>query len=254
MPLTLILAEAALELVPRSIAEHPSVVAHAERRGRKPNEILLDMSYHYSAMRSLKQFEKRGRPDIVHFSILEALGSPLNKEGQLETWIHTIQDEVIRIDSKARIPRNYDRFVGLVEQLFRERRVPPKGKPLLQIDALHLHAVIDRTRPTKLVALSTLGHPSTFEEICRSLAETDRPAVMIGCFARGHFTMQNAKLTDQVFSVDREPLDSWVVTSRIIYEYECALKGFHESRLARRLSSPKSSKLWNELPGSSLAF
>lgn len=32
MPLTLILAEAALELVPRSIAEHPSVVAHAERR------------------------------------------------------------------------------------------------------------------------------------------------------------------------------------------------------------------------------
>ncbi len=238
MPLTLILAEAALELVPESIAEHPSVVAHAERRGRKPNEILLDVSYHYAAMRGLKQFEKRGRPDIVHFSILEALGSPLNKEGQLETWIHTIQDEVIRIDSKTRVPRNYDRFVSLIEQLFREKRVPPKGEPLLQIDASPLQTLIDRTRPTKLIALSTLGQPSTFEEICRSLAESDRPAVMMGCFARGHFTERNIKLADQVFSVDKEPLDSWVVTSRIIYEYECALKDFHKSRLAGRPYRP----------------
>lgn len=238
MPLTLILTEAALELVPESIAEHPSVVAHAERRGRKPNEILLDVSYHYAAMRSLKQFEKRGRPDIVHFSILEALGSPLNKEGQLETWVHTVQDEVIRIDSKTRVPRNYDRFVGLMEQLFKERRVPPKGEPLLQIDTSLLQAVIDRIRPTELVALSTLGQPSTFEEICQSLAETDRPAVMIGCFARGHFTERNVKLADRVFSVDRESLDSWVVTSRIIYEYECALKDFHKSRLAGRPYRP----------------
>jgi len=239
MPLTLILAEAALESVPKSIAEHPSVLAHAERRGRKPNEILLDVSYHYAAMRGLKQFEKRGRPDIIHFSILEALGSPLNKEGRLETLIHTVQDEVITIDSKTRIPRNYDRFVGLMEQLFKERRVPAKGKPLLQIDALPLQAVIDRTRPTELVALSTLGKPSTFEEICRSLAETDRPAVMIGCFARGHFTERNVKLADRVLSVNREPLDSWVVTSRIIYEYECALKDFHRSRLAGKPYRPK---------------
>lgn len=238
MPLTLILAEAALELVPEGIAEHPSIVAHSERRSRKPNETLLDVSYHYAAMRGLKQFEKRGRPDIVHFSILEALSSPLNKEGQLETWIHTVQDEVIRIDSKTRIPRNYDRFVGLMEQLFKERRVPPKGEPLLQIDAIPLRTLIDRTRPTKLIALSTLGQPSTFEEICRSLTETDRPAVMIGCFARGHFTERNVKLADQVFSVDKEPLDSWVVTSRIIYEYECALKDFHKSRLDRRPYRP----------------
>jgi len=238
MPLTLIFAEAALELVPESIADHPSVLAHAERRGRKPNELLLDVSYHYAAMRGLRQFEKRGRPDIVHFSVLEALGSPLNKERQLETWIHTVQDNVIEIDPKTRVPRNYDRFVGLMEQLFREERVPPRGKPLLRIDASPLQALVERISPTSLVALSTLGQPSTFEEICKSLAKTKRPAVMIGCFARGHFTEQNAKLADQVFSVDREPLDSWVVTSRIIYEYECALKDFHKSRLAGRPYRP----------------
>jgi len=238
MPLTLIFAEAALELVPESIANHPSVLAHADRKGRKPNGLLLDVSYHYAAMKGLSQFEKRGRPDIVHFSILEALGSPLNREGQLETWIHTSQDKVITIDSKTRVPRNYDRFVGLMEQLFREGQVPPRGKHLLRVDTSPLRALVERIRPTCLVALSTLGQHSTFEEICKSLAETERPAVMIGCFAREHFTEQNVKLADQVFSVDREPLDSWVVTSRVIYEYECALKGFHGSRLAGRPSRP----------------
>jgi len=238
MPLTLILAEAALELVPESIANHPSVLAHADRKGRKPSELLLDVSYHYAAMKGLRQFEKRGRPDIVHFSILEALGSPLNREGQLETWIHTSQDKVIAIDSKTRVPRNYDRFVGLMEQLFREGQVPPRGQHLLRVDASPLQAIVERIRPTCLVALSTLGQPSTFEEICKSLAETKRPAVMVGCFARGHFTEQNVKLADQVFSVDREPLDSWVVASRIIYEYECALKHFHRSRLAGRPYGP----------------
>jgi len=239
VPLTLILAEAALELVPESIADHPSVLAHAERKGRKPNELLLDVSYHYAAMKGLKQFEKRGRPDIVHFSILEALGSPLNREGQLKTWIHTVQDNVIEIDSKTRVPRNYDRFVGLMEQLFREGQIPPRGQHLLRVDPSPLQALVERIRPTRLVALSTLGQPSTFDEICKSLTETERPAVMIGCFARGHFTERNIMLADGVFRVDREPLDSWVVTSRIIYEYECALKDFHKSRLAGKPYRPR---------------
>jgi len=240
MPLSLIFAEAALELVPESISSHPSVLSHAKRRGRKPNETLLDMSYHYAAMKGLKQFEKRGRPDIVHFSILEALGSPLNREGQLETWIHTMQDYVIEIDPKTRVPRNYDRFVGLMEQLFRERRVPPRDESLLQVNASSLQALIERIRPTKLIALSTLGQPSTFEEICRGLTKTERPAVIVGCFARGHFTEPNAKLAEQIFRIDREPLDSWVVASRIIYEYECTI-GLPKRRL--RISTSQSQEL-----------
>lgn len=232
MPLDLILAEAAVELVPEGMLNHPSVLAHAKRRGRKPNETLLDVSYHYAAMKELRQSDKRGRPDIVHFSLLEALGSPLNREGQLETWIHTVQDRVIRIDPKTRLPRNYDRFVGLMEQLFTEGRVPPQGKPLIQVETSSLRALVERIQPTSLIALSTIGQPSTLEEICRNLAQTDKPAVMIGCFARGHFAEQNLKLANRVFSIDKEPLDSWIVTSRIIYEYECSLRDFHKCRLA----------------------
>jgi len=238
MPLWIILAEAALELVPKSILGHPSVLAHSKRRGREPNETLLDVSYHYAAMKRLKQFEKRGRPDIAHFSILEALGSPLNKEGQLETWIHTVQDQVIRVDPKTRVPRNYDRFLGLMEQLFKEKRVPPQGRPLLQLETLPLQTLVERIRSAMVIVLSTLGKPSTFEEIGRSLARIHRPVVIVGGFARGHLSERNIKLADQVLSVDRAPLDSWLVTSRIIYEYECGLKDFHKCRITGRPYRP----------------
>jgi rRNA small subunit pseudouridine methyltransferase Nep1 len=234
MVLTLVFAEAALELVPREIAKHPSVMSQARRKGKKPDDILLDVSYHHAAMKPYDKYEKRGRPDIAHFSLLEALGSPLNQEGRLETWVHTVQDEAIRIDPETRLPRNYDRFVSLMEQLLRGKQVPPDGPALLQAETLPLGKLIQKIQPTKLVGLSTLGERVTLEEICNKLAGGRRPAIMVGAFARGHFAVQNASRCDQVFCIDKAPLESWIVTSRAIYEYECALAGFHEGRLIDR--------------------
>jgi len=76
-------------------------------------------------MRTLTNASKRRRPDIAHFTVLEALGSPLNKEGVLRTYMHTLDDRVITVSPKIRLPRNYDRFVGLIEQLFQKDRIPP---------------------------------------------------------------------------------------------------------------------------------
>jgi rRNA small subunit pseudouridine methyltransferase Nep1 len=239
MTLTLVFAEAALELVPREIVNHPSIFAHAKRRGKKADEILLDVSYHHAAMRPFERFEKRGRPDIIHFSVLEALGSPLNKEGELETWIHTVKDEVIRVAARTRLPRNYDRFVSLMEQLLKERQVPPKGEALLQAEPLPLDQLVERIGPTKLIGLSTLGRPATLEEICGSLLKEKKPAIMLGGFAGGHFAERNAALCDEMFRMDREALDSWVVTSRTIYEYERVMKGFHKRRLISHIAKKR---------------
>ncbi|MEM4418885.1 MAG: 16S rRNA methyltransferase, partial [Candidatus Nitrosocaldus sp.] len=65
MMITLIIAEASLELVPDEIAWHSAVKKHAKRQGREPKEILLDRSYHHTAMLNLKDAYRRGRPDIV---------------------------------------------------------------------------------------------------------------------------------------------------------------------------------------------
>ena len=60
--ITLIIAEAALETVPRDIAGHAAVKNHARRLGLRPSETLLDRSYHHAAMLKLEGNSKRGRP------------------------------------------------------------------------------------------------------------------------------------------------------------------------------------------------
>ncbi|TRM90261.1 16S rRNA methyltransferase, partial [Sulfolobus sp. B1] len=50
----IILLESAIELVPREIVDHPSVIKNAKRRGKKPEDTLLDISLHYHAMKSLE--------------------------------------------------------------------------------------------------------------------------------------------------------------------------------------------------------
>ena len=80
------IAEAAIELVPQILRNHPSVKNHSKRIGRDSNEILLDISYHQKAMveQNLRKWWKRGRPDIVHFDLVEALSTPLFKQKKLQ--------------------------------------------------------------------------------------------------------------------------------------------------------------------------
>ena len=88
--LILILAESALERIPKKLWTHPAVKSYAQERKKPAKLLLLDRSYHHFAMRELKENQKRGRPDIIHFSLLEALSSALNKEGFLQVFVHAM--------------------------------------------------------------------------------------------------------------------------------------------------------------------
>jgi rRNA small subunit pseudouridine methyltransferase Nep1 len=228
--LTLILAESSIERIPPQLAKHRSVVAHARRKSREPSSIILDRSYHHSAIRaaegedSSRDFLKRGRPDIAFYVLLQALGSPLNREGLMRTYVHTIDDNVIDVDAGVKLPRNYDRFIGLLEQLYEEKSVPPGGKPLLSIRKCSLPELVRESGVTRVVAFSTLGRTATVKEACLPIIEADAPAVLIGGFAHSHFNKSTAELADSVFSIDKEPLDAWVVVARVIYEYECGIR------------------------------
>ena len=221
--LILILAESALETVPRGLWNHPAVKRHSKRHGKPPEFILLDRSYHHPAMKKLEESEKRGRPDIVHFALLEALGSPLNREGLLQVYVHTLNDHVITVNPEARLPRNYDRFVGLLEQLFELRRVPSRGKTLLKLESKTLPQLLDEVEPDYVMAFSRKGSPNTLEEAISRLLDKEGPAVIIGGFPHGHFSETTIKLASEVVSIDPEMLETWTLTSRVIYEYERAI-------------------------------
>ena len=213
--LNIVLIESALELIPREIWGHPAVLKNARKRGKKPGEMLLDTSLHYHAMKNLKFREKRGRPDIVHVSLLNALSSPLNIEGKLRIYIHTISDYVIFIHPETRIPRNYQRFVGLIEQLFIEGRVPPKGeKPLLYIKEMSLEDLLD-ILGLKLILLSETGSMASPDYIVEKAID-GKYIIGIGGFPHGDFSKKVYDLAEDVYAIYNKPLDTWIVVSRII--------------------------------------
>ncbi len=221
--LTLVLAESALETIPRHLWSHPSVKRYSKKRKKHPRFLLLDRSYHHAFMKTLPESEKRGRPDIVHFALLEALGSPLNKERLLQVYIHTINDQVVRVKPEARLPRNYNRFVGLMEQLFELERAPPNGSALLNMEPKTLSQLLTQISPTQVIAFSTKGKPRTLEDVMLKLSSQERPTVIVGCFPHGHFSKSTIRLVDEMFCIDKETLETWTVISRVVYEYERAI-------------------------------
>lgn len=214
--LTLVLADAELELVPQAIAGHPSVRTSAKRRGRSPGGILLDSSLHHPALKKFPEGERRGRPDIAHLFLLLCLDSVLNAQGQLRTLVHTRNDDILRIDPHTRIPKNYPRFVGLMEDLFQKGAVPEE-KPLITLD--------------RGVSLETLlsefpGPKWAFKEdgervnLWQAFAELEGDLVaVVGGFPHGDFRSPVGALCDRVVSLHEEPLRAWTVTSEILVAY-----------------------------------
>lgn len=216
--INIVLADSALEVVPKEIADHPSVRRMAERRGKEPQKTLLDISYHYSAMKGLDQWDRRGRPDIVFITLLNLLEAPLNRGGLLRVFVHTRQDYVISIDPKTKLPRNYTRFCGLMEQLFEEGKVPPRGKPLMTLWKGGLKEVVGHLKPSRTVFLTEKGRKGRLENLAKKVAEEERPLIIIGGFQRGEFGREELELADEKVSVYKEPLDAWVVASMVAHE------------------------------------
>jgi len=219
--LTIVLAESALEPIPKQLWKHPSIRKYAQKKGKDVGSLMLDRSYHHAAMKTLPQAEKRGRPDIVHFSLLELLGSPLCKEGLLQVYVHTIADDVISVDRETRLPRNYDRFLGLMEQLFELKHVPAQGPPLLTLTKdMTFPQLIDKIRPDSTVVFSKMGISKTLENAVSEFKENNNPVAVVGGFPHGALSENITRLADQVTAIDREMLETWIVVARITYEYE----------------------------------
>ena len=218
--LNLVFTETALELVPREILLHPAVKRNAKRRKKPAEETLLDRSLHHYAMDRLPNAEKRGRPDIIHICLLLAMGSPLNRLDKLRVSINTVNGFSITVDPLTRPPRDCIRFNSLMEQLLIDGVIPPEGEPLMQLTRLPLRDHVKKLQPSKIVALSSHGEPSSFQEVAQKLAVETNPMVLIGAYPTGPMKEEVLELADEVYSVYPESLEAWIVTSRMIYEYE----------------------------------
>jgi rRNA small subunit pseudouridine methyltransferase Nep1 len=228
--LTLILAEAELEMVPEEIKGHPQVQKAAKFRERRAARTLLDSSVHHEAMRQLRESERRGRPDLAHFSLLLALDSALNKSDKLRVVVHTRNDERIAIHPDTRLMRNYPRFVGLMETLFRDGATP-KNDPLLILESgWDLKRVIAHHRSGPVVCFTEGGTPIEPGSWMESkVAGGEDLTIVLGCFPHGDFHIPAAELADEVVGLGGETLSVWTVEMEVLAHYERAVKLFPRS-------------------------
>ncbi len=222
--LTLVLAESAIELVPNELANHPAILSWAHRKRKDSRRLILDQSYHHAAILRLGRLGiGRGRPDIAHFCLLLALGSPLSMMGQLRCFVHTRDERIIRISPRARLPRNTDRFTNLLEQLYEQSVVPPIGPPLLSLESGGLAKIVEEQKGDVVVALTTQGVPRPMPEVARKLTEHKKPILLVGGFAEGHFSKSAMARANESYRIDRRRLEAWTVVARAIYDFERAI-------------------------------
>lgn len=217
--LTLILAQSSLETIsPKN--ERYGLNKPLGKKERKKDGTILDVSLHRRILQKLPNPEKRGRPDIVHLSLLAALGTPLNKRGFLQIFVHTVQDLVIRIDPQTRLPKNYNRFIGLMEQLYNLGKVPPEGPPLLTLEKMTLETLIKNLKPSETIMFTEKGTFSKLKPIMNECSKQENPVIIIGGFPHGDFSQKTLNLSDKKISISHETLDTWIVVSRTLYCYE----------------------------------
>ena len=216
--ISLVLAESSLELIPPELQHHPSVVSHARRLGKRPSEILLDNSWHFAAMRGIENEMKRGRPDLVHFSILEATTIPLYLKNKMKLYVHTMDDKVISFGKNVHAPKSYHRFAGVIEKLYQEKEIITNDDVLLQIQEKSFSELLDEINPSKVLGFTTAGGDSTYEKIAKDIP--DDACIVIGGFQKGHFSDSTENKMTDLYSVGDESFEGHVVVARMLYEYE----------------------------------
>jgi len=215
---TLILVESSLETIPKELQNHASVISYCRRNEKKPSDILLDNSWHFAAMKGIKNEMKRGRPDIIHLTLLAICNTPLYRKNKLKVFVHTLNDKVITISDGIRLPKSYHRFQGLIEKLFKNYKIEVDNKTLLELHDMTFEQLLSKIQPSSIIGLSTTGNKSTFEDTAKII--TDNSVIVIGGFQKGHFTERIFNQFDDLKSLHSDSLEAHVVASRIIYEYE----------------------------------
>jgi len=235
--LHIVLLECALELVPAELTGLKEIQRFATLRGKRPQEIVLDQTHHGRSMTRLQDAERRGRPDIVFLSLVSLLESPLCKQGLLTVHMHLRDGRIVEVAPDVRLPRNYDRFVGLAEQLLVMGSVPPEGRSLLRVTNEGLPQLISRLSKGSEESATVLavedGKKTTIDALSSLLPEgPNTPAIIgIGAFPHGEFEKSIPGLFREHVCLDSEVMMAWHVCAEVLWTYSWRV-GASQKRLS----------------------
>jgi len=215
----IVLFDSNVEAIPSEVASGRASIRSQDSIKRGKGQAILDRAVHHFAMRRLPNSERRGRPDIVHVSILSIADSPAYSDGLVNFVVHTVGDKVIVPTTAWRPPRNYRNFLGLMEDLLQFGRAPSTGRAVLRLENSTIKGAVDRTRADRVVLLSSHGNLSSLSEEVKGL-RSHVVAYLVGGYAKGEPRQEVVQLADKIVSIHRSPLSSSTVISRLLYEIE----------------------------------
>ena len=215
--LEILIVDAELQLVPAEMHGDKQIRKLAVERGKRPEDLLLDSNFMHSSIERYfpGRSNRMGRPDIFHMLMNVALESILNKEKKLKLNIHTVQGKFIRVNPDTRIPKSYNRFVGLVEKLLQKGKIEaPDGKVLMNLEKISLEDHLDDGLHNILLS------PDGFQVKSSKLPFDERDArIIIGGFSEGKF-VSDFSMINEKYSIFNEELTIWTVASECIASYE----------------------------------
>ncbi len=217
--ITLLFAEAALETFPQEIIKDLNVRRYLQKLRKKPSEIILDESYHSQFMKNLVDKEKRGRPDIVHLSLLAAYSSILARESELNVIIHTYDNKIIHINPKIRLPKRLERFNGLILQLYKFGKVPKEAKfPFLTLNNSSLNELMVKLRKKHdiIIVFDVDGDLKGAKEYSSLIANAKSPLLVFGAFPHGNLNSISRELYDYKISIYKQGLELFIAVSHVL--------------------------------------
>ena len=222
--ISLILAEAELELIPKNIVSKPAIISQSKKHHKKASQMILDASFHHSAMRHLPDWRRRGRPDITHIFLLTVLESIANKKGLIkDIIIHTRNDDIIAVNPETRIMRNYTRFIGLMEQLFENEIISKEEKTLLSLKKnTSLVNLLKRYEKDYIICFSETGKkismPDYFLDLKTNAVENI--VCIIGGFPNGKFHTDLSSYINDEICIYPEAITAWTTANEVLVYYQ----------------------------------
>lgn len=217
--LTILLVDAELELIPDNMLDDYSIRTHSKKRKKAPGKIILDSNYMHTAIERYFPGEsnRRGRPDIIYHFLMVAMESMLNKQGKLRVWIHTRNNRIIEISPDVRLPKSYNRFIGLFEDLFERHEVRAGDKTLLKVHDGDANALLRLSGSTNVKVLSPTGKRIHAQEMFED--SNEEQSIIMGGFSEGDYISGVYGLGES-FSIYGEELTIWSVAMEMIAQYE----------------------------------
>ncbi|KRX74099.1 Ribosomal RNA small subunit methyltransferase NEP1 [Trichinella nativa] len=155
------------------------------------------------------------RPDITHQCLLMLLDSPLNKAGLLEIYIHTVKHVLIRVHPQTRIPRTFDRFVGLMMQLLSKLSIRATGSPetLLKV----IKNPVTSYLPVGCKVYATSFHAERLVNAREIVPQAEPVAIVIGALPHGSTLPE---YSEEVLKISNYPLSAALTCAKVCTAFE----------------------------------